>query len=111
MISTVSFFTYHPNYTSYTIYCFCWLYVASYLLIEVLAIIAINVWSKRVLTIQISNHGHEIEIDKLKRKRNQKAVGILNVLTIVYTISTFPLSCYYYLGVLLLMNKDNGDER
>ena len=103
MISLVIFFTYHPKYTSYTLYCFSWLYIASYLLIEVLAIVTLNLWSKRILTNQVPKLDEENETDKLKRKRNQKAVGILHILTIVYTICTLPVSLYCYLGALLMM--------
>ena len=81
----------------------------SILLIEVLVIVTLNLWSKRVLKSQVPNSGHENETDKLKRKRNQKAVGILNIITMMYTLCTFPLSCYYYLGVSVFM-YDKGDK-
>ena len=109
MTGLVIFFTYHPKHTSYTLYCFSWLYIASYLLFEVLAIVTLNLWSKRILTNQVPKLDEENQTEKIKRKRNQKAVGILKMLTIVYTVCTLPLSFYCYFGVLLLMYK--GDER
>lgn len=106
--SMTTFLTYNPRYTSYTLYCCYWLYIGSLLSIEVLISIALNLWSKRVLTKQVQNDDHENETKKIKRKRNQKAVGILNFLSLVYTICTFPMGCYYiFLGALLLTYEGN----
>ena len=111
MMSLVSFFTYHPKYASYTLYCFSWLYSGCFLFIEVFSVVTLNLWSKRVLMTQLSTPGHENEIDKYKRKRNQKAVGMLNILTIVYTFCTFPVSLYYiFIGMLLLWYTGNDKK-
>ena len=106
--STFTFFTYDPRYTSYSLYCSYWIYVGLVTTIEVLLIIILNSWSRRALTGKLSNPGNESDAEQRKRKRNQKAVGILNMISLVYTLCTLPFSLYYLLlGVLLITHQNN----
>ena len=80
--------------------------------VEILIIIVLNLWSKRVLTRQEPHPGgDEIKyIDERRRKRNLKAVAILNAITLVYTLSVLPASLYaILLATLLLTYEGNGE--
>ena len=106
--SCLTFYTYYPKYTSKTLYCFYWMYAGMFLTFAVLLTVALNVWSKRALKRQSADKVDQNDIILKQRKRNLKAVGILNKISLVYTICTLQVGLYYgLLSVLLLTNKEN----
>ena len=69
--------------------------IGSLILVQISLVTVLNIWSTKVLskqskTLKITS---DIEIRK-GIKRNEKAVGILNLIVIVYVISILP-SCVY----------------
>ena len=106
MSSVLTFFTYYPKYTSTGLYSFYWLYIGLILILEVSVINVLNLWSRRIL----SRVGGDVSGTEQcqRRKRNLKAVAVLNKISIVYTCCTLPVGLYYIsLSILLLIYKDN----
>ena len=111
--SLLGFFTNDPAFTSYAVYSFASMYAGINMLIQIFIIVTCNFWSRRALRKQtpINRSEHEKnQIEEQKRKRNQKAVGILNTISIVYVLCTLPMSIHYILlGSILLIQKKNKD--
>ena len=111
--SLLSFFTYEPTYSSKTLSRFSSVYAGVNVLIQILIIVTCNLWSRRALTKQKPANRSENEknqIEEQKRKRNQKAAGILSAISVVYVLCTLPLSLFYILlGVLLMFYERNAE--
>ena len=108
--SISTFFVYHPRYASYYLSCAYWLWVGLCSAIEVFLVLVFNIWSTKVLARQSFNHHEMNDVDQRRRKRNQKAVGILNMISLVYALCTFPVSLYYTVLGILLSTYDHNKE-
>lgn len=69
--------------------------IGSLILVQISLVTVLNIWSTKVLSKQSKTLKITIDIEIRKGiKRNEKAVGILNLIVIVYVISILP-SCVY----------------
>ena len=80
----------NPLNDTLTLYRIRYLLLGIITLFEISSILLINYWSSRILSRPILNAS-----DELRKKRNQSAVSILILISIVYTIFTLPCGLYY----------------
>ena len=105
MSSVLTFFTYFPKYTSTGLYSFYWMFIGLFLTCEVSFINVLNLWSRRILSKVGGNVSGSEHCQR--RKRNLKAVSVLNKISMVYTCCTLPVGLYYIsLSILLPNFKD-----
>ena len=106
-LATFAYFIFNPKYTSLEIY-------ASFLIFSgigktgfLTTVLTLNCWSKVALSRSTALGTSEERM----RKRNQKAVAILNLISLVYTLCASPFGLYYLLlGVFLFHYQDQFDD-
>ena len=109
LVALFTFFTYKPQYTSHTLYIVNWLLTGSVVVIFVVLITYLNISSKRVLVKEAHLYDRvENGCWERRRKRNETAVAILNIITLIYAVCTLPLGIYILMmGILTLQYEDH----
>ena len=109
LVGFLCYFAYSQKYTSKTLYSTYWWISSLSEGAVLLTIILLNCWSTKFLA-------HQSEVNDLNtteertRKRNQAAVGILNMISLVYFLCTMPVLIYYIVFVIVFMTYTSDSE-
>ena len=105
--TALCYFAYSPKYTTSTIYNSFSIMSSSVSLFKISSILALNFWSTKSLTGKSNESSHA---EERIRKRNQSAVSILNIISLVYLICVTPFVVFYIANAILFTTYKSDDE-
>ena len=103
--SVMTFFVYTPEHTSKALSMIYWFIISILTTVEISLIAFLNISSRKDLARK-RKHSLDKDLAALRKKRHNRAVVTLSLITLVYAVCFVPVSIFYFVLAVLVAQTD-----